>query len=523
MINTREKNQTTPEQLGQVFTSRKVAKLMVKLVRPFINPRVSCLDPCIGKNVFFLELQKKGCKKFVGVELDACLVDPKSKDFFKKKNRRLIIGDFFKFNQDEKFDIIIMNPPYVRQELLNQSMNSKDTISKSLGDEFFQIPKKSNLYIYFLIKSLKHLKKDGVLIAIIYDSWLFTDYGQIFKEYIVKNHSLEKIVHFRNGAFEKVNVGATIVILRNKPQKPQIDYYLFNSPSQLGPSGALPHAKLTKIDLNKLFNFHLVYGNSIDFTAGIFVPISSISDFPPNRGISPLVNKFFLFKKDEFKPYTQKIIKSVSGIKKFEVQDDYEYLLKIPKEISDKAISDYILRITSEIKKSPGTYKSAYRKMEKDPYWFVIKGHSTGNVIFNYYMRNNLHFIYNPNRYLVADNFYNLYVNENLYQNLCILNSIITTFALLKFGKSQGRGLFKIQLNKFKNIPIIDTNKLSKETSQKLVIIGKELLDTNRKHSEALLLEIDNLLITELNLFQKNPVTRQQLLDEINKIRGADF
>jgi methylase of polypeptide subunit release factors len=70
---------------------------------------------------------------------------------------------------DEKFDMIIMNPPYVRQEKINGLINSKQILKAHFADHGFKIPEKSNLYVYFFLKTLGHLKDQGVLVAITYD------------------------------------------------------------------------------------------------------------------------------------------------------------------------------------------------------------------------------------------------------------------------------------------------------------------------------------------------------------------
>jgi len=65
--------------------------------------------------------------------------------------------DFFAYPVDEKFDTIIGNPPYVRfQDIIPET--------KSLLPKGFD--KRTNLYLFFIAKSIMHLEKGGELIFI---------------------------------------------------------------------------------------------------------------------------------------------------------------------------------------------------------------------------------------------------------------------------------------------------------------------------------------------------------------------
>jgi hypothetical protein len=101
----------------------------------------------------------------------------------------------------------------VRQELLSVGANSKESIRYNVSSLLSTIPSQSNLYIYFLLKSILHLKKDGVMIAIIYDSWLYSSFGKFLKESFLKLGHLESIYHFKKSAFDNVEIGATVIKL----------------------------------------------------------------------------------------------------------------------------------------------------------------------------------------------------------------------------------------------------------------------------------------------------------------------
>jgi len=67
-------------------------------------------------------------------------------------------------------DIVVMNPPYVRQEAIPEK-------SKANYVAKYGLDKKSDLFAYFLVRSLQLVSEDGVVSVISSDKWLETGYG----------------------------------------------------------------------------------------------------------------------------------------------------------------------------------------------------------------------------------------------------------------------------------------------------------------------------------------------------------
>jgi predicted helicase len=90
------------------------------------------------------------------------------------------------------FDIIIGNPPYVRQEAIGpptivdlpttreERKAYKERLIRSvqtfLGNQL-RIDKKSDLYVYFYYLGMSLLNKNGVFVFITSNSWLDVGYG----------------------------------------------------------------------------------------------------------------------------------------------------------------------------------------------------------------------------------------------------------------------------------------------------------------------------------------------------------
>ena len=131
------------EQLGQVFTPPNVVDFMLDLCRN--NGRT--LEPSAGDGAFFarLKVRRSDC---VGIEIDP-RVAPAGTE----------VRDFFDYPLDEQFDTIIGNPPYVRYQ------DVAAATKKQLDSKLFDA--RSNLFLFFIEKSIRHLKPGGELVFIV--------------------------------------------------------------------------------------------------------------------------------------------------------------------------------------------------------------------------------------------------------------------------------------------------------------------------------------------------------------------
>lgn len=128
----------TPEALGQVFTPEKVVRAMLRLRQN--AGRV--LEPSCGDGAFLRHLHNA-----VGIEFDPrqCPVGARNEDFFA-------------YPESEKFETVIGNPPYVRYQDIGRDTR---TLLRQDG-----LDGRSNLYLFFIEKCLRHLQPGGELIFI---------------------------------------------------------------------------------------------------------------------------------------------------------------------------------------------------------------------------------------------------------------------------------------------------------------------------------------------------------------------
>ena len=512
-------NPKQDENLGQVFTSAILAKFMIGLLRDTLKQNSSILDPCIGPNTFFKAMSESfsNCN-LKGIEIDINLITEEIKKFYQSPNRNLINGSFFDLPFGEKFDLIIQNPPYVRQELLADGANSKENIRYNVSSILSTIPSQSNLYIYFLLKSILHLKDGGVMVAVIYDSWLYSSFGKFLKESFLKLGHLDSIYHFKKSAFDDVEIGATVIkFIKDKNHKKSISYYPLNDLNDLRTYNGL-NVNCLKLKQQELLTYSFNNHSIINFKSSLFKELKTIVSQPIQRGTSAVVNSHFIFSKNEL-PELKPIVKDVSQIKTYTVNQENAYILAVNGSISNET-KQYLESVKNEILKAPAQkFIAVKRDIETKSDWYKINLKATGNFIFNYYLRNNIDFIYNPNKFLSSDNFYILNIKNNELANFSILNSSFTRLNTLSNSRSQGNGLRKIQLYEFKEVKVIDINKLSEENIKKLELLGKELMNVSRYENgqKQIIEQIDLLLIYEYNKINSSSITVDELNNEIKE------
>ena len=507
------------ENLGQVFTSPMLAKFMFSLLKGNISSESKILDPCIGPNTFFKALPKEVSNCYLkGVEIDENLINEEIKNFYNEAKRSLIQGSFFDLDSTEKFDLIIQNPPYVRQELLANGVNSKSNIKNELLLSFSTVPSQSNLYIYFLLKSILHLKENGIMVAVIYDSWLYSSFGIFLKESFLKLGHLASIYHFRKSAFDNAEVGATVIkFIKTKNSRKSTAYYTLNDLNDLKTYNGLTD-KAHNLRPKELLSYSFNNSSVVNFKSKLFKTLNSIVSKPIQRGTSAIVNNHFIFSEKKF-PELKPIVKNVSRIKTYNVSKENAFILAVNGSISD-ATKEYLDSVKTKILNTPSDkYKAVKRDITKNKNWYTIKIKSSGNFIFNYYLRNNIDFIYNPNKHLSSDNFYSVNIEQSEFAYLAILNSSFTRLNILNNSRSQGNGLRKIQLYEFKEIKVIDKKNISTESINELEGLGKSLMNSNRYDNQQneIIKQIDTVLLNEYNNYNDSSIGIDELINELKE------
>ena len=139
------------------------------------------------------------------------------------------------FAEKNGFDIVIGNPPYVRQEMISPPNKLKSEVTtedkkayknkliESVKERFSvlkDLGKRSDYYIYFYFHGLSLLNDHGTFCFITSNSWLDVEYGKILQEFLCKYVPITAIYDNPKRSFTHADVN-TIIALFGAPEAKQ--------------------------------------------------------------------------------------------------------------------------------------------------------------------------------------------------------------------------------------------------------------------------------------------------------------
>jgi len=123
---------------------------------------------------------------------------------------------FKEIMKDGGFDVVIGNPPYVRQEELSE-------IKPYLEANYETYQGTADLFVYFFEKELKILKENGYFGMIVSNKWLRAGYGKNLRKFLAK-FWIEEFIDFGDlKVFADATIYPCIIIIKKiKKQNPEI-------------------------------------------------------------------------------------------------------------------------------------------------------------------------------------------------------------------------------------------------------------------------------------------------------------
>lgn len=161
-----------------VLIPRPETELLVDLALKYIKENSRVIDLCSGSGAIAVAVAKNSNAKVYALEKYSQAVEYLQKNIaLNKANVMVIQQDLFEFTSQEKFDIIISNPPYIKSEVLPllQKEVQHEPMSALDGG-------KDGLIFYRHIASMKSLLNRGgtIMVEIGYDQ--ADDVTEIFKQ-----------------------------------------------------------------------------------------------------------------------------------------------------------------------------------------------------------------------------------------------------------------------------------------------------------------------------------------------------
>ena len=218
------------------------------------------------------------------------------------KKKTGVTGGIIESWVPKRVDIVVMNPPYVRQESIPAE-------SKKYYTSNYKIDKKSDLYCYFVMRALQLINQDGIVSVISSDKWLETGYGESLQKML--SSRLIGIYGQRERVFE-ADINSIIFVYSNQTDSSKtMDFIYLEDYLSLAVRN---HVQFKRQDLNPGKWFYLRAPKM--FMEKIYPKLTrKLGDFVDiKRGFTTGANDFF-YMKDVSAQYESDYL---SNSKKFE-------------------------------------------------------------------------------------------------------------------------------------------------------------------------------------------------------------
>ncbi len=230
----------TRQQLGQWFTPEPVADLALSLaLHSSASAPDVLLDPSCGDGVFLKSAACRGidARTLYGVDIDEIAI---AEARAKVPGATLVLGDFFEGREMDvpRADIIVGNPPYVRQERVGP--DAKQAIVAlvlrdwpQLGEDAVRaLVGRSDLAAPFVLRLLGQLRENGVAALVLSSAFFDSGYGAEFWALAERVASLRLVVCAPTERwFSEAAVHAVIAVFDAKPSRAPVRFAQLSCPT----------------------------------------------------------------------------------------------------------------------------------------------------------------------------------------------------------------------------------------------------------------------------------------------------
>lgn len=424
------------------------------------------------------------------------------------------------------FDIVIANPPYLRQELIdrifeefNLSVRKSDLIRIYNLMLQKKINGQSDIYIYFFFRGLMLNKKvNGILCFICSNSWLDVDFGRELQEYLVSECQIRYIIENNIAkSFEQADINTTINLFLTQEiaelaqfvsvkEKFSTSFTLSMEP-QIGVVNledrrivSVPVKEITQAlqNLSGSGKWGAIYLRSPDIYFEILgklknrlVPLKTIIEF--YRGITTGNNDFFILDEEQAKQYQipteflYPILSSMQeidtlSIKKENLQKQIfvcPYSLMELKKMGFSEVADYIESNKNRPTLSQGKHTIANQNLAESStlkarnQWWSVRNQAPGDIIVPRLFRERFYLPLNIDSVIASDMFFVGKVKTD-YDKLIVtalINSSLTYFFIEILGRINVGGRINFYGSEINELLIPDPNIFTK-TSVKSHLIS---------------------------------------------------
>jgi len=194
------------------------------------------------------------------------------------------------------FDVVIGNPPYVRQEQLSAD-------KPYFSNHYFVYHGVADLFVYFFAQGLNLLREDGRLVYISSNTWLYANYGTLLRQFLRTQNTVETLIDLGNNYIfaDAPDLSPSIQIVRKaKPTEEHIaQCAVFSKGEQIAAFKDQLPSKLFPLSIHDQLDtgWKLTGKNSRDLLAKLMkigTPLLDVVEGNIYRGVVTGLNEVFI-------------------------------------------------------------------------------------------------------------------------------------------------------------------------------------------------------------------------------------
>jgi type I restriction-modification system DNA methylase subunit len=391
------------------------------------------------------------------------------------------------------FDVIIGNPPYVRQELFKE-------IKPSLANKYSCYNSISDLYTYFIELGIKLMSKTGCFSFILPNKFMRANYGKEVREVILKEANIDLIFDFDDyPVFQDATTYPIIFILSKKVSDTFYFSEINKRSSTLDPISMLEQNKIQVLS-SSLSSDAWTFNDSRTFS--LFEKLSKSSmelkefvDDKIFRGVSTGCNEVFIVDKEIAKQFgnSQYLKKIFTGkeVKRYKADFQNLYLLFLTWDYdleSDDNLKSYLIQNKKKLSERPEVIEGRFN-------WWCLSRYGSKNshllslpkIIYPRINNECNFFLDSSGEYSLSDN--NFFISSGRKDLLAILNSKLIFFYLKNNCSTLQGGYYDFRRPYIEKIPIVKS--LSTENKELNLLVDKTMESySNCKNEESIFIEI---------------------------------